>query len=88
MLMAIRLQEPIVLIATGKGLTSPLTVGFSIKSALPPPGAFHLAIGKLGDLQLRRQRLADARKLTGLFESIDKVLVRGKCHIRSPRQEI
>ena len=40
MLIAMRFQEPIVLIATGKGLTWPLTVGFSIKRAFPPAGAF------------------------------------------------
>src|SRR6478736_2843403 len=39
-LMAIRFQEPIVLMATGKGLTRPLTVGFSIRRALPPAGDF------------------------------------------------
>ncbi len=40
MLIAMRFHEPIVLIATGKGLTFPLTVGFSIKRAFPPAGAF------------------------------------------------
>jgi len=39
-LRAMRFHEPIVLIATGKGETSPFTVGFSIRSALPPPGDF------------------------------------------------
>src|SRR5439155_23546755 len=39
-LMAIRWCEPMVLIASGKGETSPLTVGFSTSSALPPPGFF------------------------------------------------
>jgi hypothetical protein len=40
MLIAMRFQEPIVFIATGKGLTCPFTVGFSMKRAFPPPGAF------------------------------------------------
>src|SRR6185437_16758488 len=37
---AMRFHEPIVLMANGKGLVTPLTVGFSIKSALPPSGDF------------------------------------------------
>ena len=40
MLMAMRLCEPSVLMATGKGETTPLTVGFSNSNALPPPGDF------------------------------------------------
>ncbi|TXT48716.1 MAG: hypothetical protein FD140_3502 [Limisphaerales bacterium] len=40
MLIAIRLCEPSVLMATGKGDTTPFTVGFSMSSALPPPGDF------------------------------------------------
>ena len=40
MLMAMRLCEPSVLMATGNGETTPLTVGFSNSSALPPPGDF------------------------------------------------
>src|SRR5579862_9300898 len=40
MLMAMRFQEPMVLMATGNGETTPLTVGFSNSSALPPPGDF------------------------------------------------
>ena len=40
MLIAIRFQEPIMFMATGKGETCPLTVGFSISNALPPPGDF------------------------------------------------
>ena len=32
--------EPNVLMATGNGETTPLTVGFSNSSALPPPGDF------------------------------------------------
>src|SRR5487761_54778 len=40
MLMAMRLCEPSVLMATGNGETTPLTVGFSNSSALPPPGSF------------------------------------------------
>ena len=39
-LRAMRLCEPIVLIATGNGEGWPLTVGFSMSSALPPPGDF------------------------------------------------
>jgi hypothetical protein len=35
-----RRHEPIVLIATGNGDTAPFTVGFSMSSAFPPPGAF------------------------------------------------
>ena len=40
MLMAMRLCEPSVLMATGNGETTPLMVGFSNSSALPPPGDF------------------------------------------------
>ena len=38
--MDLRHAKPIVLMATGKGETTPLTVGFSMSSALPPPGFF------------------------------------------------
>ena len=38
--MAMRLAEPIVLMATGIEETSPLTVGCSMRSALPPLGFF------------------------------------------------
>ncbi len=40
MLSAMRLCEPIVLMASGNGDTTPLTVGFSNNKALPPPGDF------------------------------------------------
>ena len=40
MLSAIRFHEPSVLIATGNGEIWPFTVGFSKRSALPPPGCF------------------------------------------------
>src|SRR5688572_27934048 len=40
MLIAMRFHEPMVLIATGNGDTTPLTVGFSMSSAFPPPGDF------------------------------------------------
>ena len=40
MLMAIRRCDPIVLIASGNGETSPLIVGFSMSNAFPPPGFF------------------------------------------------
>ena len=40
MLMAMRFQEPSVLMATGNGETTPRTVGFSKSNALPPPGFF------------------------------------------------
>ena len=40
MLIAMRLCDPIVLIATGNGDTTPLIVGFSMSSAFPPPGDF------------------------------------------------
>jgi hypothetical protein len=40
MLRAMRLCEPSVLMATGKGETTPLTVGCSKSNALPPPGCF------------------------------------------------
>ena len=40
MLSAIRFQDPSVLMATGKGETWPWMVGFSNRSALPPPGFF------------------------------------------------
>ena len=66
------------LIATGKGLTSPLTVGFSIKSAFAAARRLHLAVGQLGDLEFRRHRLADAHKLAGLVERFDKVRERTK----------
>ncbi len=39
-LIAMRLCEPIVLMARGNGETTPLTVGFSNSNALPPPGFF------------------------------------------------
>src|SRR4051794_28164700 len=39
-LIAMRFQEPIVLMARGNGLVAPLTVGFSINRALPPLGLF------------------------------------------------
>ena len=38
--MAIRLVEPMVLMASGMAETSPLTVGRSMRRALPPPGFF------------------------------------------------
>jgi hypothetical protein len=40
MLMTMRLCEPSVVMATGNGETTPLMVGFSNSSALPPPGNF------------------------------------------------
>ncbi|MEI9863050.1 MAG: hypothetical protein WDN00_00525 [Limisphaerales bacterium] len=57
MLMAMRLCEPSVLMATGNGETTPLTVGCPNRQRLAAAGQFHLTIGDLGDLEFVGDRL-------------------------------
>ncbi len=68
-----RLWEPIVLMATGKGDTTPFTVGFSIKQRLAAARLFHLAVGEFGDFQFRRDRLLNANQLACPVELVNPI---------------
>ena len=72
-LIAMRLCDPSVLMASGKGETWPLTVGFSISSAWPPPGFFISRSASLGDLQLGGDRLRDALEFTRCLKLLEKI---------------
>ena len=72
--------EPRVLMASGKGETSPLTVGFSIKQGLAAAGRFHFAVGQFGDLQFGGDGLGNAFQLARAVEGVDEVAKGIKCH--------
>ena len=67
-LMAMRLCEPIVLMATGNGDTVPLTVGLLEEQRLAAAGRFHFAVGQFGDFEFGGDGLRDAFEFAGVVE--------------------
>ena len=70
--MAMRFQEPIVLIATGNGDDYAVHGWFLDEQRLAAAGRFHFAIGEFGDFQFRGDRLGDTNQFTGAIKGSTK----------------
>ena len=70
---AIRLREPMVLIATGKLRNFSVDSRLLEKQRLSATGRFHFAIGPFGDEQIGIDRDRDAFQLACLLERFEEI---------------
>ena len=80
MLMAMRFQEPIVLMATGNGTHLAVDGGLLDQQRLAAAGRLHFAVGEFGDFEFRGHRIPDTPQLTRAFQGLDKIPEARECH--------
>ena len=83
MLMAMRLCEPSVLMASGKRRDRAVDGGFLEQQRLAAAGRFHFAVGDLGDFQFGGDGLGNAFEFAGLVEGVDEIAEGIKSHTRA-----
>ncbi len=75
-----RLCEPIVLIATGKGDDRAVDGGLLDEQRLAAAGRFHFAVGQFGDFQFGGDGLGDAFEFAGAVELLNEIAEGIKSH--------
>ena len=80
MLMAMRLCEPIVLMATRKRRDDAVDGGLFEQQRLAAAGRFHFAVGDLGDFQFGGDGLGNAFQFARAVERVDEIAEGIKSH--------